>query len=430
MKPKTALQRQVVELSSQLPSITENHKNWSSEKIFLKWGVISRNKLNCLECAHIWKIESKKEPKKIKCPNCNNILKIHGQNQVNFQEKEYFAILTTVKNFQVVRMICSRKFMKKGEVPTYYHSEVMQHWINESGQVSTLAKSIQGFTMEYDRWIYFSELTFKDSSQIGSKRFSINPWMIYPERKILPVLKRNGFKTSFHDLAPQVLFTSLLTDYKAETLLKTGQINALKYYLVSHSRDVSNLWSTVRICTKNNYVIKDFGNYYDYIQLLKHFGKDLHSPKYICPADLNQAHDKLVAKKREIEKREKLENMKKKIAKSQKIYSKQKKAFFGLQFSYKNITVKVIESVKDFLEEGDDLGHCVFTNEYYKKQNSLVLSAMVGDKRVETVEILLSEMIINQSRGQKNKATKYNSQIVDLVTKNLPKINAIYKQAS
>jgi hypothetical protein len=425
MKTKKALHAKVIELSSQLPKISEKQENWASESVFLKWGVVSRNKLNCLECSHVWKPESKK---KIKCPNCKSTLKLFGFNQTHFQEKEYFAVLTTIENFQVVRIISSRKWMKKNEKPSYFHSEVMQHFIDENGKVTTLSKSVQGFTMEYDIWIHNSALTVKESSQRGSLRFRINPWKIYPHTKVLPVLKRNGFKSSVHGIAPQILFTSILSNSQTETLLKTGQFNALKYYLYDSSNHVSDLWNTIKICTKNNYLVKDFSIYKDYIDLLKFFNKDTHSPKYICPADLHRAHDRLVAKKAEIDRRKKLEDIKKEIQKSQKKYLKEKKAFFGLQFSDGKISIKVIEHVKDFLAEGDELGHCVFRNEYYKKTNSLVLSATIGEKRIETIEISLSKMSISQARGQKNKPTKYHDKIIDMVTQNMPKINKIYKE--
>lgn len=44
----------------------------------------------------------------------------------------------------------------------------------------------------------------------------------------------------------------------------------------------------------------------DYIDLLRHFGKDTNSPKYVCPTDLQAEHDIWVAKKNERIEREKL----------------------------------------------------------------------------------------------------------------------------
>jgi len=423
MKPKTALQKQVVELSSQLPKITDEQKNYSSENSFLQWGVISRKQIHCLECAHVWKPSKLLE--RPKCPSCANKLKMFGENKIFFEEREYYSVLTTIENFQVVRMILSVKTMKKGEVPSYFHSEVMQHFIDQKGNVTSMAKNRNSMAQYYDQWIFGSDLSVQDKSFRYKNLFRLNPYKIYPSKKIIPVLKRNGFKTSFYKIAPQELFTSILSDTTAETLLKTKQTNVLEYYINSHSQTVLSKWNSIRICTKNNYIIKDFGIWKDYIDSLKNLGKDITNAKYICPTDLKTEHDRLVSKKRAIEKRENFERRKKEFAESQKLYSKEKKAFFGLLFSDGKITVKVLESVKEFLEEGDTHRHCVFTNEYYQKPDSLIFSASLGDKKLETIEISLSKMEVIQSRGQGNKATKYNEKIIDLVNKNIPKIRQI-----
>mgnify|MGYP000296788918 FL=1 len=49
--------------------------------------------------------------------------------------------------------------------------------------------------------------------------------------------------------------------------------------------------------------------------------------------------------------------------------------------------------------------HCVFTNEYYLKADSLILSATIDGKRIETIEVSLKRMEVVQSRGVCNKNT-------------------------
>lgn len=68
--------------------------------------------------------------------------------------------------------------------------------------------------------------------------------------------------------------------------------------------------------------------------------------------------------------------------------------------------------------------HGVFSNEYYKKVNSLILSARIKNKPVETIEVSLKNMSIVQSRGLRNKATEYHDRIINLVQSN---INLIHK---
>ena len=53
----------------------------------------------------------------------------------------------------------------------------------------------------------------------------------------------------------------------------------------------------MKICIRNGYTISDGSMWCDTIDLLRHFGKDTNSPKYVCPSDLKSEHDKLVARR-------------------------------------------------------------------------------------------------------------------------------------
>jgi len=421
MKPKTLIQKMVVELSGQLPSITEQQRQYAIDHSFEKWGVVSRNKVICLECSHTWKegiISSNSEDKR-KCPECGGALKMYQFNSAVYKEIEYFGIITVKSGYQVVRIISASKFMKKGSVPTYHIKEVMQHWIDGKGNTTVMSLGVQGFSQAYDQWSFNTDLEVREETPRSILRAKLNPWKIYPERKILPIIKRNGFKSGLYGIAPQVLFNKLLTDSTTEYLLKSNQISILKYHLSNSFSGIQKYLGSIKICTRNNYIIKDFDIWKDYVDLLVFFNKDLRNPKYVCPSDLKLAHDRLVSKKRIIQKRKKLDEMRLEIDAAQLHYMAQKKMFFGLEFASKNITVKVIESVRDFMEEGDELNHCLFTNEYYKKPDSLVLSARIKSKPIETVEVSLTDLKIIQARGQGNKVTKHHNEIINLVNSNM-----------
>ena len=105
---------------------------------------------------------------------------------------------------------------------------------------------------------------------------------IYPRYKVLPTLRRNGFNGNFHDIVPTKLIPALLSDSRAETLLKAGQYPMLRYYLY-HSFNIGEYWASIKICIRNGYTIEDGSMWRDTIDLLRHFGKDTNSPKYVCP---------------------------------------------------------------------------------------------------------------------------------------------------
>ena len=88
-----------------------------------------------------------------------------------------------------------------------------------------------------------------------------------------------------------------------------------------------------------------------------------------------------------------------------------------MSFSDGVICVKVIESVRDMILEGKAMHHCV--GGYHTKKDSLILSATINGKRIETVEVSLSQMKVVQCRGVCNSNTKYHDRIVALVDSNM-----------
>lgn len=430
MIPKTIIEKEISNLSTTLKPISAEMHTWAEKSIFLKWGVLSRGKFHCLECTHSWKPESQNKSceKYIKCTACQGRLKMQGCNQVHFREIEYFAVLDICQGYQVIRIICSHKHMKKNFAPSYFHKEVMQHWINPQGEVRSMSLSTNVFSGAYDAWQYYSVLEIRPKDFQNSQKYRINPYKIFPKLKVLPVLKRNGFKTSVYDIAPQILFTSLLKDSIAETLLKSSQTSVLSYYLQSHEQHIKENWHAVKTCLKYRYKIEDFRLWEDYIALLRWFKKDLSSSAFVCPENLNKAHDKLVVKKRELQRKKYLLKMRSEILKAQEVYAEEKKHFFGLCFKEENLTIKVLENVQEFMEEGDILHHCIFTNEYYKKKDSLILSAQIDENPVETIELSLLDMNVIQCRGMKNNNSKHHEIILELIKKNLYLVSSRIKK--
>lgn len=428
MKPKTAIEFKIVELSQNLPQITQQQNELAFTKCFDNYAVQSRKSCFCLECGHNWKVCDTNKLKKVTCEKCSKSLLVTKKYSNGLKETDYYQIITTADKFQIIRMICITKTMKKNCQCSHFAHEVMQIFIDETGKSRTMSKNVMGLSHYYDQWIVSSELSLKSND--NNSRFYLIPSFIQPNKKVSPIVKRNGFKGKFFGIAPQILFKAILSDSIAETLLKANQHDMLYYHIRNTSlKSTGTYWNAIKICIRNNYQIKDAKLWVDYIDLLQHFMKDFRSPKYVCPLDLKKRHDKLMAKKvKEIWKNTVEEN-KKQIGKNQRHYFKAKKQFFGLVFSEKNISINVIETIKEFLEEGCIHNHCVFTNEYYKKQNSLILSAKVNGVHAETIQISLENLEVLQSRGKGNKATKYNKEIINLVNKNLPQIRASMKTA-
>ena len=265
-------------------------------------------------------------------------------------------------------------------------------------------------------------------SKRGETCYSLMPNATFPRKKILPIIKRNGMRNGFHGLSPFRMFYLLLTDSKAETLMKAKQHSILKYY-VEHSWKINNHWATIKICLRNKYKVSDASIYFDYLDLLSYFGKDLHNAKYVCPRNMKKEHDKLAARKHVILEREHRireqqaeERKKLKAIEDEQKFLEMRKKFFGMEFSDGKITVRVLESIEAFMEEGKTMKHCVFSNQYYLKSDSLILSACLNGKKLETVEISLKSLKVVQCRGKHNSNTEFHDDILKLVNKNIPLI--------
>lgn len=200
--------------------------------------------------------------------------------------------------------------------------------------------------------------------------------------------------------------------------MKAGQYPLLRHYLRSTMR-LEDYWPSVKICLRNGYTISDGSIWCDTIDLLRRAGKDIRSPKYVCPADLKVEHDKLVELRNRKVERERLALRQKEAAQYEKDYLLQKGKFFGIIITDGTLNVRVLESVTEIAEEGTLMHHCVYANAYYRKENSLILSATIGGRRIETVEVDLKKLCVVQSRGVCNQNTEYHDRIVNLVNSNM-----------
>jgi hypothetical protein len=425
MKPKTKLHHKIWNISQKLKPLTYSAESLAIKNIFNKYGTTSRKTLFCLECSHSWKNDKSiiQTPLHLVCPSCNTKIE-RLPSSTDFRSCSYFTKIETKENFQVVRIFVANKFMKKSQPPIISTTEVIQHFIGLDGRVTSLGMPTHGMTRYYDSWRYGSELSIMPNDFTDSNKGKIEGFYTLPRANYLKEVTRNGFNGNYYDIAPQNLFSLLLKSAHVETLLKSNQVGLVKHFK-SRESQINRYWNSIKICIRNNYEITDATIWLDYVKLLEHFGKDLLSTKYVCPDDLDKAHNKLVDKKRRQKNIQRNEELKKKLKDQEKAYKKEKAPYFGISFSNGNITIKVLGSVKEFIDEGKELKHCVYENEYFSDKNSLILSARIDDKPIETIEFSLKEMKIIQARGFQNKATKHNKEIKELVKNNIYEIQKI-----
>ena len=260
--------------------------------------------------------------------------------------------------------------------------------------------------------------------------------------RILPKLRRNGFKGDFHGISPVRLFKALLSDPRIETLMKGGEIEVMKHFLFN-TRTADECWASYLIAKRHKYQIDNLSMWCDYLRMLKKLGQDLRNPKNICPEDFMAAHDNATRKieaihekeraaeqrRWEIERREREQQRQLQRKKDAEDFIANKSKFFGLVITDEEIIVKVLESIDEYYNEGKTQGICVFGSGYYKKADTLILSARIGDEIIETVEVDLRTLEVVQCHGKHNQDTEYHERIIDLVNKNANLIRERMKAA-
>lgn len=421
MKPRNKLERRVTELSQKLPKINQKQLLYAREHCFehTAYRISQGTKYQCLDCGAVWVEKENNLLNKlngIACPACKHHLEVVDTRKRKKDNVAYFAIVTTKDEFQIIRYFFLKKEMEVGKPACHFCEEVVQQWINEAGKNTVIALPCsQSFYC--DAWIFGREMSIKQGGEnyTGIDKYSINPYKIYPKMEIIPTLKRNGFK-SFYQMNPLTVVRDLLTSPRHETLYKAGYIKEFRHF---NNTKLDKYWGSLKICIRNNYKISDISMWCDYIDFLKEFDKDVLNAKYACPENLKTAHDYWMKRKIRKDEKEKAERKKQKLIEDEAEFIKLKSSFFGICFSDNEIDVKVLDSVLEYIQEADTLKHCVFASGYHTKPNTLILSARIDGKPIETIEISLKDFRIIQCYGKNNQNTEYHDRIMKLVNENV-----------
>ena len=412
MKPRNKFEKAVLEQSKHLRPITKTQSKWAFRECIDHFAYrLPKGRTTCMDCGHSWVMDKHRET--CTCPHCRTKLQVKETYERKLQQKQYFTVLTTSGGYQVLRMYLLIVGMEKGYKAKSSVIEIGQYWWSESGQQTIVA--IQRTLGRYiDSFAYYSPMAIRRDNEAYQ---CIVHFPLYPKTKAIGTLRRNGFDGDCHGIAPSKLIPALLTDSCAETLMKAGRTEHLRYFL-SRARKIDEYWQAYKITLRKGYDITDIALWCDYVDMLKRLGKDTLNAHFICPEDLHEAHDRVQRKLQTKEDKEAEERRRQKVLENEERFQTLKAPFFGITFTDGVIQVKVLESVQEYLEEGKALHHCVFTNEYYLKENSLILSATIEGRRIETIEVNLDTLKVVQSRGVCNKDTEYHDQIVSLVNAN------------
>ena len=230
MKPKTKIQKEVARLSANLRPISTTQIEWAYRHCVEHIGYrTKKGNITCSDCGHEWHSDSGlcDTLEGCTCPKCHAELKVQDTRKRIYKETQYFSVITTCKGYQVIRVMQVRCESRKGEPMHFYCHEVVQRWISPDGKVTDMAL-LRGFTFYYcDVWALCSAMEIRPHNSLYDDVVARS--CAYPKMRVLPQLRRNGFKGDFHGISPVRLFKALLSDPRIETLMKGGEIEVMNY---------------------------------------------------------------------------------------------------------------------------------------------------------------------------------------------------------
>lgn len=261
MKPRTKLQKEVAVLFPQLPNLTAGQNNWLLQKCHQTKGFHCAGQTWCSNCGHVDGTlsvfeKSQKVLKNYICPHCGAKITVERSSKRKYNEQSYATIITTHKDWQVFRHFHIRYYCNKGENPYVWFAEFVQEWLNKDGNIVNVAVPRNGLCRGNAVWNYYGDLEIREDRAYNSyyrDKYVIWSNYIYPQIKVLPILRRNGFTKMAADKAmpPSILAKKLLKDNECEYLIKTkqyGLANLLKY---KRDIDIHKYHHAINIVVRN-----------------------------------------------------------------------------------------------------------------------------------------------------------------------------------
>lgn len=427
---RKSLGKLVLEMSKHLKPLTKKERDYA-RGIFPTSGYYKKDgEVWCHCCGHV----ERQLPGSLdidlevgyQCRCLQHLVLEHQPRKENLTEAKYYSVVQTYNKWQVIRTFNVHRINRKNYPTEYSINEVYQNWISPDGEEVIISKRYAR-GVNFFTWYYDTEYTIKHHNASCSGYyafedvFDVRDNYIYPQYNITKKLHKYGWCKALEKL-PWVSVVEcmkmLLTSRDAETVVKQGQYDVF-LYMVRNGVDKLQYLPSVNICHRNRYVITDASIYFDMLSFLDQTGKDIRNPKYICPKDLYKAHEVALAAYSKIREKVEAEKDRKRALSENAAYVKDKEKFFGIVITDGELLIQVLKSVTEFFEEGKSMHHCVFANEYYKKKDSLILSAKVAGERKETIEVNLKTFSIVQSRAAFNKSSEYHARIIELMNRNM-----------
>ena len=138
MKPRNKFEKAVLEQNKYLRPITKTQSKWAFRECIDHFAYrLPKGRTTCMDCGHSWGMNKQRET--CTCPHCRTKLQVKETYERKLQQKQYFTLLTTCGEFQVLRMFLLIVGMEKGYEAQTSIIEIGQYWWNMQGRKAVVA---------------------------------------------------------------------------------------------------------------------------------------------------------------------------------------------------------------------------------------------------------------------------------------------------
>lgn len=424
----TRIEKEVLQLQKTMRPLTQKALQWVSDKhdalaLYSKGG-----RVWCTSCGHIENVLPKILALDIetgfRCPHCGKVLKMRHDAYSRYNNSYVFAVVAqVVKGWQVFRVVESCITVVFGAPATITQHEVWQAWISPQGREVLFSRKYYRSPYSF-QWYYDTPIECPRRHNATATGYFALPdtfctmnGAFYPHGKISAALRLRGFSSKLCSFDALGCSLRLFSPHM-ETIAKTQP--KLFTYLVRKGDFEVPYFHAVKVCNRNGYKIADASLWLDMCDSLAAIGADTHNAHYVCPDDLNAAHDIATRRHAAMLRKKAAQEAEKRIAEDNKLYKEAKKPFFDIEIAADGLRLIVLPDVEAFRQEGKALSHCVYSNRYFARQDAVILSARDEENNpVETIEVSLKTFEIVQSRGRSNHPSPRHAEIVDIVKRNM-----------
>ena len=383
------------------------------------------------------------------CPHCGARLKYNWDKcRLTFKSEHYIKEFLVYGEWQVVKEYLADTEHRSGSECKVDIYPVYSWWFNPKLKKTYVYARYLTMMPGWARIPFSRNSAFRVMPSSKCGRFWYSGWKdtVVARKKILPYYKESGFGTDAYGKYDdeEVLMAMTVHGSALETLVKLGHRYAAELFITASyfQKIIKDCWRGIVIALRHGYDIEKVGwrMYLDYLAELRDLKMDWHSPHYLCPKDFCAMHaetSRRLAKKK-LAIAERIEEGRRRAAMERDAEEKERRAkavtefesrirkFLPLTIQGVGLVIRPLASVGEFLDEGTAMHHCVYSNAYYARPSSLILSARTDEgERVETVEVDLDNYTIVQSRAVCNGMSDRHDDILRLVTEAMPQIKTM-----